>query len=75
LSSCLASGKGAIENVNGVIRVELPRQTNIDALKRKEVMRITKEINSRPLKCLNAKHPPSDFLKGVNRVHMCNENL
>jgi IS30 family transposase len=58
-----------------VIRVGLPRQTNIDALKQKDVMRITKEINNRPLKCLNTKHPSRDFLKGVNRAHMFNENL
>ena len=53
--------KGAIENGNGVIRVELPRDVNLDGLKQKDIMRITEEINNRPLKCLNYQTPAERF--------------
>lgn len=53
--------KGAIENVNGVIRVELPRNINLDELMQKDVLKITEEINNRPLKCLNYQTPAERF--------------
>ena len=55
--------KGAVENVNGVIRVELPRSYNIDTLKQKNIKQLTDEINDRPLKCLNYDTPKELFLK------------
>lgn len=53
--------KGAIENVNGVIRVELPRSRNIDLLHQKNIACISDEINHRPLKCLNYQTPAEAF--------------
>lgn len=53
--------KGAIENVNGVIRAELPRSYDIDMMKQKELTDLISEINNRPLKCLNYKTPAEVF--------------
>jgi IS30 family transposase len=47
--------KGAIENRNGVIRTQLPRTLNASVLKQKTLNKLSKEINNRPLKCLNYK--------------------
>lgn len=55
--------KGAVENGNGVIRVELPRSHNIDLLRQKDVQAIINEINDRPLKCLNYQTPCDLFLQ------------
>lgn len=49
--------KGAIENVNGVLRTELPRTFDIDNLKQRTLIKITNKINNRPLKCLNYRTP------------------
>jgi IS30 family transposase len=54
--------KGAVENVNGVIRVEFPRSLNIDAIKQDEISKIADEINERPLKCLGYKTPKEVFM-------------
>lgn len=53
--------KGTVENGNGVIRVELPREVNIDELKQKDIKHITAEINDRPLKCLGYQTPHELF--------------
>ena len=49
--------KGAVENGNGVIRAELPRNYDIAKLKQKHLSRLIEEINNRPLKCLGYKTP------------------
>jgi IS30 family transposase len=54
--------RGAVENVNGVIRVEFPRSLNIDAIKQDEISKIADEINERPLKCLGYKTPKEVFM-------------
>lgn len=53
--------KGSIENGNGDIRVELPRSTNLDELKQRTVSNIIKQINERPLKCLDYLTPVEQF--------------
>jgi len=40
--------KGAIENGNGVIRVELPRDCDFNALKQRQINALIDEINNRP---------------------------
>ncbi len=55
--------KGGVENGNGVIRVELPRSHNIDTLKQKDIKKVTKEINGRPLKCLDYRTPHELFFE------------
>lgn len=53
--------KGSVENGNGTIRVELPRTYPIEDLKQKSVTALIKNINNRPLKCLNYKTPTELF--------------
>mgnify|MGYP000533650447 CR=1 FL=1 len=53
--------KGSIENVNGVLRVEFPRNINLELIKQKEISKISKKINERPLKCLSYKTPEEVF--------------
>jgi len=53
--------KGAVENGNGVIRAELPRNYDIAKLKQKHISRLIDEINNRPLKCLGYKTPLEIF--------------
>ena len=55
--------KGAIENVNGVIRAELPRNIDLDVLKQEDISKIANEINSRPLKCLGYRTPEEVFIE------------
>lgn len=54
--------KGAVENGNGVIRAELPREFDIAKLKQKHIASIISEINNRPLKCLDYKTPQENFM-------------
>lgn len=53
--------KGAIENSNGIMRVEYPRIYNISAEKQKNLNNKTEEINNRPLKCLDYQSPAEVF--------------
>lgn len=57
--------KGGIENINGVIRVELPRDFNINGLGQKELKGMVAEINNRPLKCLGYQTPVEIFTAHV----------
>ena len=53
--------KGAIENGNGVIRAELPRDYNINLLKQRQISKIVTEINNRPQKCLGLCNTTGSF--------------
>lgn len=53
--------KGAIENVNGVLRIEYPRSHDIAAEKQLDINRKTREINNRPMKCLDYQSPAEVF--------------
>lgn len=53
--------KGAVENVNGVIRVDLPRTHDVNSLKQKDLNKLSKSINNRPLKCLDYLTPAEIF--------------
>lgn len=53
--------KGSVENGNGVIRVELPRSYPLDDLKQKDIISLVKNINNRPLKCLDYETPSELF--------------
>lgn len=53
--------KGGVENVNGVIRAELPRSYDICTLSQKNVLELAEEINGRPLRCLNYRTPAEIF--------------
>jgi IS30 family transposase len=60
--------KGAVENGNGVIRAELPREYDVTKLRQKDIANIIDEINNRPLKCLDYKTPQEIFTKYVNQA-------
>lgn len=55
--------KGAVENVNGVMRIEYPRSHDIAAEKQITISKKVQEINSRPLKCLGFQSPAEVFYK------------
>lgn len=65
--------KGSVENGNGVIRVELPRNFNIDELRQTDITKLTREINNRPLKCLDYRTPQELFFEYQN-TKAVNEN-
>lgn len=53
--------KGAIENVNGLMRIEYPRSYDIAAEKQRNISNKAREINNRPLKCLGFQSPTEVF--------------
>ena len=61
--------KGSVENGNGTIRIELPRTYPIDDLKQKEITTLLKNINNRPLKCLNYQ-TPAELFNQQKEVHL-----
>ena len=58
--------KGSIENGNGVIRTELPRNCDTKQLVQPNVDKIINNINNRPLKCLSYLTPFEEFQKCIN---------
>ncbi len=58
--------KGSIENGNGVIRAELPRNCDTKQLMQKNIDIIIDNINNRPLKCLGYLTPFEEFQKCIN---------
>jgi IS30 family transposase len=53
--------RGTNENLNGVLRRYLPKQTHLATLTDDELADIVTEINNRPLKCLNWETPAEAF--------------
>lgn len=49
--------KGSVENRNGVVRRYLPRGTDLDTVSQEELDDIAREINNRPMKCLDYQTP------------------
>jgi transposase, IS30 family len=49
--------RGSIENMIGVIRRDLTRQTNINTLSKRDLKKIQNKLNHRPRKCLGFKTP------------------
>jgi transposase, IS30 family len=49
--------KGSVENRNGVVRRYLPRGTDLDTVSQEELDDIAREINNRPMKCLDFRTP------------------
>jgi transposase, IS30 family len=58
--------KGTIENRNGIIRMFFPKKTNFEKISLKEIRRVEKEINNRPVRKFNYLTPNEVFsrLKG-----------
>ena len=57
--------KGAIENGNGLIRIEFQRDYEAGKLKQREIDKVIKEINNRPFKCLGFYTPMEAFQKTI----------
>lgn len=53
--------KGAIENINGLIRQYVPKKQTFEALSHQQITRISAKINARPRKKLNFKTPRECF--------------
>ena len=60
--------KGAVENVNKLIRQYITKDTDIGKLTDKYIERIRKKINSRPRKKINFKTPKHEFYKQVEHL-------
>lgn len=55
--------KGSIENANGNIRIEFQRDYDAERLKQRHLNNVIKNINNRPMKCLNYLTPNEVFEK------------
>jgi transposase, IS30 family len=55
--------KGTIENRNGVIRQFFPKKTDFNLVDKKEVLRVEKELNNRPVRKFNYLTPNEVFLQ------------
>lgn len=53
--------RGAVENMNGLIRQYFPKGQPLDSVSQKEVLRVQRKLNSRPRKCLNWQTPFNAF--------------
>ena len=60
--------KGGIENTNGRLRRDLPRNTDINAMERKEFDETLENYNMTPRKKLNWRTPLQAFTKNLHRV-------
>lgn len=55
--------KGSVEQGNGVIRVELPRHTDLESMSQKEINSLMRNINSRPMELHGGLSPSEVFMK------------
>ena len=60
--------KGGVENINGRLRIELPRQTNIKDLSSGDFYGVMSCYNSTPRKKLGWKTPAEAFAEKLNFV-------
>lgn len=54
--------KGSIENRIGMIRRYFPKKTNWSLITQKQIDKVVKKINTRPMKCLDFKTPEEVFV-------------
>ena len=55
--------KGTIENRNGVIRMFFPKKTDFNLIDKKEIKRVEKEVNNRPIRKFGYLTPYEVFLQ------------
>ena len=53
--------KGAIENRNKILRQFFPKGTNFDLISERQILKVEKLINARPMKALNWHSPAEVF--------------
>lgn len=59
--------KGSVENTNGRLRRQLPRQLDLDTLSQAELQEIVLSLNLTPRKCLGYTTPIQAFFKGLGK--------
>ena len=57
--------KGAVENINKLIRQYIPKRDTFDNYTDKRIMSIQKKLNERPREKLNFSNPKCEFFKHV----------
>jgi IS30 family transposase len=57
--------RGSIENINGVLRRDLPRKSDITDYSRQDIREITGTVNTTPRKCLGYLSPAETFLQSI----------
>lgn len=62
--------KGSIENVHGLLRWYLPKNTDLTKLTQAELNTTVEKINNRPRKCLNWKTPNQIYTMEMNRIYL-----
>jgi transposase, IS30 family len=60
--------KGTVENGNGVLRIELPRTTQLNEITQREIDTLVRTINQRPMKCLGYKTPEEVFNENLRKL-------
>ena len=58
--------RGSVENMNGIIRRDMPRRSDITDYTEMDIEMLQLLINSTPRKCLNFKTPQEAFCENVN---------
>ena len=57
--------KGAIENINGLIRQYIPKSTSFSHISHQQINKIIHKINTRPRKKLNFSTPKECFYEKI----------
>lgn len=58
--------KGAIENINGLIRQYIPNGTDFSKISQQQIREIQEKLNTRPRKKLNFSTPKEEFFKNIH---------
>jgi len=59
--------KGGVENTNGRLRRQLPRQLDLDTVNQADLQEIVLSLNLTPRKCLGYLTPIQAFFKGLGK--------
>lgn len=60
--------KGSIENVNGVIRRDIPKGSDLSRYSKHFIKRLEQKLNRRPMKCLGYRTPQEALERHRNRI-------
>ena len=67
LKGSITFDNGSVENTNGRLRRQLPRQLDLDTLSQADLQEIVLSLNLTPRKCLNYLTPIQAFFKGLGK--------
>jgi transposase, IS30 family len=62
--------RGSLENVHGLLRWYLPKDTDLTKLTQAELNLTVEKINNRPRKCLNWKSPNQVYQMEMNQIYL-----